>query len=97
MKCDSFKPSELRRNVVFLKARVRFVPLTSDFSFLGTNLVKKAIYAMVEGDCDEVSRAGLFPREEEDPFFMKSAFTSRRQRARGSFNIPNVANTKSAF
>lgn len=22
---------------------------------LGTNLVKKAIYAMVEGDCDEVS------------------------------------------
>lgn len=48
----------------FLKARVRFVPLTSDFSFLGTNLVKKAIYAMVEGDCDEVSRAGLFPRED---------------------------------
>lgn len=58
-----FKPSELSRNVVFLKARVRFVPLTSDFSFLGTNLVKKAIYAMVEGDCDEVSRAGLFPPE----------------------------------
>lgn len=25
------------------------------FFFSGTNLVKKAIYAMVEGDCDEVS------------------------------------------
>ncbi len=24
------------------------------YSLLGTNLVKKAIYAMVEGDCDEV-------------------------------------------
>ena len=24
---------------------------------VGTNLVKKAIYAMVEGDCDEVKRA----------------------------------------
>lgn len=34
------------------------MPLTSDFSFLGTNLVKKAIYAMVEGDCDEVSCRG---------------------------------------
>lgn len=27
---------------------------------LGTNLVKKAIYAMVEGDCDEVSLHMLF-------------------------------------
>lgn len=34
------------------------------FSFLGTNLVKKAIYAMVEGDCDEVSGKGLFPLED---------------------------------
>lgn len=34
------------------------MPLTSDLSFLGTNLVKKAIYAMVEGDCDEVSCRG---------------------------------------
>lgn len=30
------------------------------FSLLGTNLVKKAICAMVEGDCDEVSMHTLF-------------------------------------
>lgn len=27
--------------------------------FKGTNLVKKAIYAMVEGDCDEVTPVNL--------------------------------------
>lgn len=30
---------------------------TVDSSVSGTNLVKKAIYAMVEGDCDEVRSA----------------------------------------
>lgn len=89
----------------FPKARVIFVPLTSDFSFLGTNLVKKAIYAMVEGDCDEVSCSrGAYP------LFLCSgvvairfsakvrrSLTSRCRHAWGSFNIPDVANAKSAF
>lgn len=37
---------------------MRTIPLNRCFCCLyvaGTNLVKKAIYAMVEGDCDEVS------------------------------------------
>lgn len=33
---------------------VLFAVIKLDSSVPGTNLVKKAIYAMVEGDCDEV-------------------------------------------
>lgn len=40
--------------LVFFKKKI--------FLILGTNLVKKAIYAMVEGDCDEVSLHVLFYR-----------------------------------
>lgn len=35
-----------------------------DSSVSGTNLVKKAIYAMVEGDCDEVRYIHPFPLED---------------------------------
>lgn len=35
-----------------------------DSSVSGTNLVKKAIYAMVEGDCDEVRYIRPFPLED---------------------------------
>lgn len=39
----------------FLKTVVHLCAVTDlDSSVSGTNLVKKAIYAMVEGDCDEV-------------------------------------------
>lgn len=35
-----------------------------DSSLSGTNLVKKAIFAMVEGDCDEVSANSYFSLED---------------------------------
>lgn len=35
-----------------------------DSSLSGTNLVKKAIFAMVEGDCDEVSANMSFSLED---------------------------------
>lgn len=33
--------------------------INTQIYILGTNLVKKAIYAMVEGDCDEVSLSSV--------------------------------------
>lgn len=44
-----------RTITLFLKLFIHLFAITDlDSSMSGTNLVKKAIYAMVEGDCDEV-------------------------------------------
>lgn len=44
-----------RTITLFLKLFIHLFAITDlDSSTSGTNLVKKAIYAMVEGDCDEV-------------------------------------------
>lgn len=47
-------PSYTIRFCAFISSKY-FLKTDSCFSLSGTNLVKKAIYAMVEGDCDEVS------------------------------------------
>lgn len=51
-----FELSKRERTIaLFLKLFIRLFAITDlDSSMSGTNLVKKAIYAMVEGDCDEV-------------------------------------------
>lgn len=74
------------RNMCYFLKSLCFVYLRAitdlNSSISGTNLVKKAIYAMVEGDCDEVRYIDPFPLKDvsiNSQVFSRSYFNTSRE------------------